>query len=82
MLIMAPFSVFDYLKMIWARLLGGPYAKAMANSLGLVRCPEVEITTEMAQKIIVDDDETISTPAALRVEPGIFRLNTGLSKEA
>ncbi len=81
MLIMAPFSVFDYLKMIWARLLGGPYAKAMANSLGLVRCPEVEITTEMAQKIIVDDDETISTPAALRVEPGIFRLNTGLSKE-
>ena len=81
-LIVAPFSIMDYLKLMWLRLRSNFHVSKIETSIGYIKSPELIISSDKELSVTIDGEKITVTPAHLHVEPAAFRLNHGITKSS
>lgn len=77
LLVVAPFSILDYLKLMWFRLAQQARSGQMPPSVGYIKCPEVKIQFEESATVSIDGEKTEESSVHLRVLPGAVKVNIG-----
>ena len=80
--VIAPFSVVDYLKLLWLRIFSDPDSRKLPPSVGLVKSTEQIIEPSPQLDVIIDGEAATSTPAHLRVAPRAVKVNRGIAGKA
>lgn len=73
--IVAPISVVDYLKLIWARVFFSSESKRIPNSIGFIKSPQITIDSDSALNFSIDGEDLTTLPARIEVRPAALRLN-------
>lgn len=76
-LIIAPFSVIDYLRLLWIRLVRTSKTRRLPDSIGHIKCKHISIESESPLNITIDGEDVTTTPADIRVQPEALRINMG-----
>jgi uncharacterized hydrophobic protein (TIGR00271 family) len=77
MVIVAPFSVIDYLKFVFQTLSRSEKDKSIPNATGYIKRPEITIDTENKLRVSIDGENQTTTPVHCKVLPGAVRVNIG-----
>jgi uncharacterized hydrophobic protein (TIGR00271 family) len=75
--VIAPFSVFDYLKLLWLRIFADRQSTRVPPSVGYVKTGELTIEPTPQLNVIIDGEEATKTPARIRVQPAAVKINHG-----
>ncbi len=78
----APFSVIDYLKLLWQRIFSDPESNRISPSVGYIKTPELLVETETKLCVAIDGENLTTTPAHFRVDPDALRINHGFEKNS
>lgn len=81
-LIVAPFSIMDYLKLMWLRVRSNFHISKIETSIGYIKSPELIIGSDKELQITIDGEKSSVTPAHFRVVPAALRINQGKTKSA
>ena len=83
LVIAAPFSIIDYLKMLSYILLRSFEGKRIASAIGLIKSSEINIEPEIELEVDIDDERATQTPLHCVAIPEAVRINIGakLTKE-
>jgi len=77
LVIVAPFSVVDYIRFIFQTLTRSEEDKSLPTGTGYVKCPEITIETEKPLQVDIDGEPATTTPLRCRVLPAAIRINLG-----
>ncbi len=72
----APKSIFDYLRLMFTTLTGMG-ANAVSDSTGYIKSSALSIETEIALSIKIDGEDATATPLECRVLPAALKINHG-----
>lgn len=81
-LIIAPFSVIDYLRLLWIRLAYHSKTRRLPDSIGHIKCKHISIESATPLNISIDGEDATTTPANIIVKPEVLRINMGTNPEA
>ena len=81
-LIVAPFSVMDYFKLMWLRLTSNFHISKIETSIGYIKSPELIIGSDKELSVTIDGEKSTVTPAHFHVKPAALRLNHGKTKSS
>lgn len=82
-LIVAPFSIIDYLKLMWLRRVRSNFHISKSeSSIGYIKTPELIIGSDKELIVTIDGEKSTVTPAHFRVKPAALRLNHGKTKSS
>jgi uncharacterized hydrophobic protein (TIGR00271 family) len=81
LVLIAPFSIVDYLKLLRKRLLPSRIGAA-AESVGYIKSPEITIDSKRNLDVILDGEDTISLPAHFKTLPAAVKLNHGIPPDS
>jgi len=81
LVLIAPFSVVDYLKLLWNRVLFSGVGAA-ADSIGYIKSPEITIDSKRNLEVTLDGEETTQLPAHFKTLPAAVKLNHGLQQDS
>jgi uncharacterized hydrophobic protein (TIGR00271 family) len=81
-LIVAPFSIIDYLKLMWLRIRSNFHISKIETSIGYIKSPELIIGSDRELSVTIDGEKSTVTPAHFRVKPAALRLNHGKTKSS
>ena len=78
LVVVAPLSVVDYLKFL-TRALFNPatWQKRLPSTIGYVRSPRIEITSETELDVFIDGRRATHTPVTCQSLPDAVRINVG-----
>ena len=76
-LIFAPFSIVEYLKLMWLRVIPGADLSKIPPSVGYIKSPKVTIDSEQQLGVVVDGEKSTTTPAVFRVVRNAVKINQG-----
>ena len=79
--IIAPFSIVDYLKLLWMRVIPGADLSKIPPSVGYIKSPEIIIDSERQLSVVIDGEKNETTPAAFRVIKAGVKINQGQDSE-
>ncbi|WP_419174723.1 TIGR00341 family protein [Desulfosediminicola sp.] len=82
LVLVAPFSVIDYLRLIWAQLVSGPNSSLMPNSIGLVKSSQIAVDSEDPLTVSIDGEGVTTTPVYLSIARQALKINHGLPKKS
>jgi len=77
LVIVAPFSVVDYIKFFFQTLTRSGDEKSLPTGAGYVKSPEIIIETEEPLNVDIDGESVTTTPLHCKVMPGALRINLG-----
>lgn len=80
--VIAPFSVVDYLKLLWLRVFSDPDSSKLPHSVGHIKTPELLLEPNPKLDIIIDGEATATTPAHYRVQPDAVKINHGFAERS
>jgi uncharacterized hydrophobic protein (TIGR00271 family) len=81
-LIVAPFSIMEYLKLMWLRVRSDFHVSKIRTSIGYIRSPELIISSDKELSVTIDGEKCSVTPAHFHVKPAALRLNHGKTKSS
>lgn len=81
-LIVAPFSIMDYLKLMWLRVRSNFHFSKIQTSMGYIKSPELIISSDKKLPVTIDGEKSSVTPAHFRVNPAALRINHGHTNSA
>lgn len=79
--VIAPFSIIDYLKLLWMRIFSDPDSSRLPPSIGYIKSSELTIEPTPPLDVIIDGEKATSTPAHIRVQRSALRVNHGLNED-
>lgn len=74
MIVVAPISVVDYLRLI-ARTITGPKKESVSGSIGFIKSPQIYLETDKEYTVYVDGQPATKTPIHSYVVPTALNLN-------
>ena len=74
-IIVAPISVVDYIKLIWARLLFTGESRRVPASIGFIKSPQLTIDSDGPLNFYIDGEDLTNLPVHIEVKPSALRLN-------
>jgi len=77
LVIVAPFSVVDYVKFVFHTLTRSGKETTIPASTGYIKSPQITIETEEPQTVYIDGERETTTPLHCRVLPGAVRIYLG-----
>ena len=77
--IIAPFSIIDYLKLLWLRVISGTSFSRIRSSVGYIKNNDLIVDPSPRLDVIVDGEKISSTPAHIRVKDDAVKVNHGLT---
>jgi len=77
LVLVAPFSVIDYVKFVFQLLTRTEDNQTIPDSTGYIKSPEIIIETEKPMQVEIDGEPATTTPLHCRVLPGVVRINLG-----
>ena len=77
LVLVAPFSIIDYIRFIFNTLIRSADDKSIPNSTGYIKSPEITIETEEPMKVEIDGEPATTTPLHCKVLPKAIRINFG-----
>ena len=77
LVIAAPFSVLDYLKLIGQIIIRKSGSKKIAKTLGLIKSKEIDIESEFELDVVIDDQSETHTPLHCHTVPEAVKINIG-----
>lgn len=80
--IVAPFSIVAYFKLMLTRLFSSPVANRIPDSIGHIKSPHFTIDSEKELNVLIDGKNLTKTPLECRVIPAAIRLNHGKDQES
>jgi uncharacterized hydrophobic protein (TIGR00271 family) len=75
--VIAPFSIVDYIKLLWLRIFSDPISKRMPPSVGYIKTTEMLIEPFPQLDVVIDGERSTSTPVHVLVHPGAVKVNRG-----
>ncbi len=82
LVVSAPLSVVDYLRLIFHVLAQSPFKKRIASTIGLIKSPVIHIKSENKLDVLIDDKKTTQTPLTVSVAQAAVKINIGRSAVA
>ena len=73
--IVAPISVVDYLKLMWARILFSGDSKRVPDSIGFIKSPKITIDSDSPLDFTIDGEDVITLPVNIEVKSAALKLN-------
>jgi len=73
--IVAPISVVDYLKLMWARVLFSGESKRVPDSIGFIKSPEITIDSDSPLNFNIDGEDLTTLPVHIEVKTAALKLN-------
>ena len=73
--VIAPFSIIDYLKLMWLRLRSNFHISRIETAIGFIKTTDLKIDTDVEKSVTIDGEKITSTPAHFHVKPAALRLN-------
>ena len=73
--IVAPISVVDYLKLMWARILFSGESKRVPDSIGFIKSPQLTIDSDSPLNFNIDGEDLTTLPVHIEVKPAALKLN-------
>jgi len=80
-IIVAPFSIIDYIKLLLLRLFSEVDLKNVPDSIGYIKSSQLSIDSDMELNVTIDGSVATKTPAHFHVQPAALRINHGLLKQ-
>ncbi len=80
-MVIAPFSIIDYLKLLWLRVFSDPDSNRLSPSVGYIKTTELYIEPTPQLDVIIDGEKSTTTPAHIRVVPDAVKVNRGEADE-
>ena len=77
LVITAPFSIVDYLKLLFYIFVKSFGKKRIASTVGLIKSPEIKIASEIELDVFIDDERSTYTPLHCVALPEAVRINIG-----
>jgi len=77
LVIVAPFSVVDYVKFVFQTLTRSGKDTSIPESTGYIESPQITIETEEPLPVYIDGEHASTTPLHCRVLPGALRIYLG-----
>jgi len=77
LVVVAPISVFDYVKFVLSTLIRSEEDRTIPESIGYIKSPEITIETEQPMLVEIDGDSVTKTPLHCKVLPAAVRVNRG-----
>ena len=77
LVISAPLSLFNYMKLVLGILTGTPSRKRIAGTTGLIKSPELHIGCDAGLEVVIDDEGHTKTPVHARAVKKAVRVNIG-----
>ena len=77
LVIVAPFSIVDYVKFVFHTLTRSGKDTSIPASTGYIKSPQLTIGTEEPLTVYIDGEHASTTPLHCRVLPGALRINLG-----
>ncbi len=77
LIVSAPFSLTEYLKFLFQVVRKKGNSRQLPHTIGYIKTPQVNIETEREFAVIIDDQETTSTPLHCTTLPQAVRVNVG-----
>lgn len=77
LVVVAPFSVIDYVKFVFHALTLSKDDKTIPPSTGYIKSPEITIETEQPMQVEIDGEPVTKTPLHCKVLPAAVRINLG-----
>lgn len=78
--VIAPFSIIDYFKLLWMRIFSDPDSSRLPSSMGYIKSSELTIEPTPPLDVIIDGEVATTTPAHIRVQRSALRVNHGVSE--
>ena len=75
--VIAPFSIVDYIKLLWLRIFSDPDSKKLSPSVGYIKSTEIIIEPSPQLDVVIDGERSTSTPAHIVVHPDAVKVNRG-----
>lgn len=75
--VIAPFSIVDYVKLLWLRIFSDPDSKKLPSSVGYIKSTEMIIEPSPQLDVVIDGERSASTPAHILVLPDAVKVNRG-----
>jgi uncharacterized hydrophobic protein (TIGR00271 family) len=82
LVISAPISIIEYLKLLRQALRSSKKYKLLPSSIGYIKSPRIDIEPEARLDVIIDDHQTTRTPLHCETIPKAVRINLGDSLQA
>jgi uncharacterized hydrophobic protein (TIGR00271 family) len=79
LLISAPISIIEYLKLLRQALRFSKKFKRLPSSIGYIKSPQIDIEPETRLDVIIDDEHTTHTPLHCETITKAVRINVGKS---
>ena len=79
LVISAPISIIEYIKLLRQALRSSKRYKKLPNSIGYIKSPKVDIEPEIRLDVIIDDQQTTQTPLHCETISKAVRINVGKS---
>jgi uncharacterized hydrophobic protein (TIGR00271 family) len=79
LVISAPISIIEYLKLLRQALRSSKNFKLLPNSIGYIKSPQIDIAPETRLDVIIDDQHTTQTPLHCETISKAVRINLGKS---
>jgi uncharacterized hydrophobic protein (TIGR00271 family) len=77
LVVVAPFSVIDYLRFVFHLLIRSGDDPTLPQSTGYIKNPEITIATEKEMPVEIDGEPVTTTPLRCQVLPLALRVNFG-----
>ncbi len=74
MIVVAPISVVDYLRLMMRTIIGTKKGSA-SESIGFITSPQIDLQTDKEYTVYIDGQPTTKTPIHCHVEPTALKLN-------
>jgi len=78
--IVAPFSVVDYFRLMWIRVFLSSESGRMPDSVGHIKTSEISIESDRELMVSIDGEDVTVTPAHFRVQPNAVKISHGADK--
>jgi uncharacterized hydrophobic protein (TIGR00271 family) len=79
LVISAPISIIEYVKLLRQALRSSKKFKKLPNSIGYIKSPQIDIESETRLDVIIDDQQTTHTPLHCETITKAVRINVGKS---
>ena len=79
LVISAPISIIDYVRLLRQALRFSKGYKKLPSSIGYIRSPRIDIAAETSFDVIIDDEDRTQTPLHCETIPKAVRINVGKS---
>jgi len=73
--IVAPISIMDYFKLMWARILFSGESSRVPASIGFIKSPELTIDSDSPLNFNIDGEDLTTLPVHIEVKPAALKLN-------